>query len=140
MGAEYLRRGARWYHGLDFPNVINATSRVLLAIGCTRFSLSAVEMSKDRTLAETLPKQIKETGRENTVISYLAIRGHVGWLPALKELDWRYMIYEGHQNDQELDVYLQQLNELVPARILARGRVSDANTTPRDSAIIARLD
>ena len=140
MGAEYLRRGASWYHGFDFPKVTPATQRVLLAIGCTRFSLSSVELSPTIQLADLLPAHIQSVEAKDMVISYLAIRGHVGWLPALKQLRWKYMLYEGHQTDEQMAGYMEDLNRLLSARVVATGTVADANSTPRFSAIIERLD
>lgn len=140
MGAEYLRREARWLHGWDMPEMVSAAEAVLLSTGCTRFSLTPGRLSGQSLLFDSLPAHIKDTDRQAGIVNYLAIRGHVGWMSALKGLPWRYMIYEGHQNDEDLDAHLPGLAALVPIRVLARGTVEDANTKRRDAAIIERLE
>lgn len=139
MGAEYLRRGAHWVHGWDMPYAIDGAYSTLMSIGCTRFSQTAGPFGPETRLFEQLPEHLKATRPEDGIVSYLAIRGHVNWLPGLRELPWRYMIYEGHQNDEELSVYLDQLQQLVPVRLVTSGSVSDALSASRDSAIIERL-
>jgi hypothetical protein len=140
MGAEHLRRGAAWLHGFDLPEVTMQTERILLAIGCTRFSLTPTVLGPDVDLLAALPDHIRRLPAEDLVVNYLAIREHVGWLPALKDLNWRYMVYEGHQRDKPLQHYISELNRMIPVRVVARGDVSDANTRRRDAAIIERLE
>jgi hypothetical protein len=138
MGAEYLRRGARWLHGWDQPQVVEAARRVLLSIGCTRFSLAGGRLDRDTDLAGSLPAHMKAVAGEDTVLSYLAIRGHIGWLPALARFPWRYMLYEGHQEDGALDGYLAELNAVVPVRLVEADRLSDGISAARDIALIER--
>lgn len=140
MGAEHLRRGAAWLHGFDMPDVIAQTERMLLATGCTRFSLTPMVLSPKADLQVALPHHISGLPRDNVVLNYLAVREHMGWLPALKGLNWRYMLYEGHQHDQPLETYVAEFNNMIPVRVAARGEVADANTRRRDAAIIERLD
>ncbi|ABS63526.1 hypothetical protein Plav_1911 [Parvibaculum lavamentivorans DS-1] len=139
MGAEYLRRGAAWVHGWDMPHVVDASHQTLLSIGCTRFSHTPAHLSDDLNLFESLPDHIKTIDRDDGVLNYLAIRGHVGWLRDIKNLPWRFMIYEGHQDDAPLEQYVAELNEWLPVRVVAHSSVFDANSTSRDSAIIQRI-
>lgn len=139
MGAEYLRRGARWLHGWDMPEVASASRKVLLAIGCTRFSHTSGRIGPDTALAHDLPEHLKGLAADDIIINYLAIRGHIGWLPALAAVPWRYMVYEGHQDDGVLDGYIEELNRIVPVRLLAQSQIADGVSTARDVAIIERL-
>jgi hypothetical protein len=139
MGAEYLRRGARWLHGWDQPEVVDAARKVLLSIGCTRFSLTGGSLAPDVDLFASLPHHVKDLASDDAIVSYLAVRGHIGWLPGLGKLAWRYMLYEGHQEDGALETYIAELNRLVPVRILTTDRVSDGVSSVRDIAIIERL-
>jgi hypothetical protein len=138
MGAEYLRRGARWLHGWDQPEVAAAARQVLLSIGCTRFSLTGAVLHPKTDLTAGLPEHLRTISNDSTILSYLAIRGHVGWLPGLERLPWRYMLYEGHQEDAELDTYLAELNTRMPVRLITTDRVSDGVSAPRDIALIER--
>jgi hypothetical protein len=140
MGAEYLRRGARWLQGWDLPHVVAAAEKVLLATGCTRFSLGGVHFSRLCDLTSGLPAHLQDVRPQDGIVNYLAVRGHVGWLEGLKALPWRYMIYEGHQDDTDLEGYVGELNLLCPVKLRAWERAADGNSRPRDVAIIERLE
>lgn len=137
MGAQYLKEGASWLHGFDMPKLIKHTEKVLLSVGCTKFSLSGSILSDQVSLIEQLPDFLKEN-LHNSVISYLAIRGHIGWIKELALIPWLFMIYEGHQEeDMEMSrQFIQQLNMLRPCSIVSEGWIADANSTPRYLAII----
>lgn len=139
MGAQYLKRGARWLHGWDMENVVPATERILNAIGCTRFSLTGGMLGSDVSLSKQLPPHLNYLSNEETVINYLAIRGHIGWLKALQDLPWSYMLYESHQEDGPLEGYIQELNKMVPVEIAAKGTIADGTSQKRDVAIIKRI-
>ena len=140
MSAEYLRRGAMWVHGWDYPEVIEAAEKVLLAVGCTRFSLTPMILGSDSPPLSTVPPHILGQGADRIVISYLAVRKHVGWLRALDAIPWRHMLYEGHEGDGPLEEYVSALEAIVPVDVLARGTVSDAMSPPRSIALLRRLD
>lgn len=139
MGAEYLRRGARWLHGWDMQEMVEAARNVLLSIGCTRFSLVGGEIEPDIDLVGQLPGHLSNLSNEDVVLSYLAIRGHIGWLSALGDLPWCWMLYEGHQDDGDLESYVAELNRRMPVQVVAAARVADAVSTSRDVAIIRRV-
>ena len=140
MGAEYLRRGARWVHGWDRDEVVTAARSVLLSIGCTRFSVKGVDLVPEVDLQGSLPHHLTDLCNDDAMISYLAIRGHVGWLPALGRLPWRTMFYEGHQQDGTLREHLETLNALVPIRVLAEATLVDGMSEPRQVAVLQRTE
>jgi hypothetical protein len=139
MGAEYLRRNARWVHGWDQPEVVKAAHKVLLSVGCTRFSLTGGRLHQETDLFPQLPDHLKTLNREDAVLSYLSVREHVGWLAGLSQLPWRYMLYEGHPDDRQIETYIAELNERIPVRLLTTDRVSDGLTGTCDIALIERL-
>jgi hypothetical protein len=139
MGAEYLRRGARWMHGWDRPEVVDAARKVLLSVGCTRFSLTGEMLTSDTDLLAQLPDHLKTIGSDNGILSYLSVRDHIGWLPGLAALPWRYMLYEGHQDDRQIETYIAELNARIPVRLLTTDRVSDGVVGTHDIALIERL-
>lgn len=139
MGAEYLRRGARWVHGWDQPDVVKAARQVLLSVGCTRFSLTGGRLNQETDLFSQLPEHLQTLSREDAVLSYLSVRDHVGWLAGLSRLPWRYMLYEGHPDDRQIETYIAELNEHIPVRLLTTDRVSDGLTGTCDIALIERL-
>jgi hypothetical protein len=108
--AEYLRRGARWCHGWDLPSTITHSNRVLGAIGCTRFSLYGRDLNAPGDLSADVG-----TVEPGCVLSYLAIRKHIGWHPSVATLPWTTMIYEGHQaeNEEKSLAFLHELGQKV---------------------------
>jgi hypothetical protein len=139
MGAEYLRRGVRWMHGWDRAEVADAARKVLLSVGCTRFSLTGGTLDPGTDLLAQLPDHLKATDNEGAILSYLSMRDHIGWLPGLAALPWRYMLYEGHPDDHQLETYLADLSSRIPVRLLTTDRVSDGVVGTHDIAIIERL-
>jgi hypothetical protein len=139
MGAEYLRRGARWVHGWDKPEVVAASNKVLLSIGCTRFSLTGGELSGAADLSEQLPHHLRTLEPRDAFLSYLAIRGHIGWLPALQHLPWQYMLYEGHQQDGNIEDDIAELNKFIPVRVLAKSWITGGLSSARAIGVVQRL-
>ena len=68
---------------------------------------------------------------EGCVISYLAVRGPLGWLNSLRTIP--HLIYEGHEDETEEDFnrHMGQLRALVPFRIAASGVYSDGDCDKR---------
>jgi hypothetical protein len=86
-----------------------------------------------------LPDHVKAVGNDGAILSYLSVRDHIGWLPSLAALPWRYMLYEGHQDDHQIETYIADLNSRIPVRLLTTDRVSDGVVGPHDIALIERL-
>lgn len=138
MLASYLRMGASWCHGWDMPHVVPHTERLLLATGCTRFSLTGALLESDRPLRDDLPAFVRDGGP--LVISYLAVRGHLGWLDALTTLPWTHMIYEGHEGEDEATTrgHIADLAKRVPCRLAALASYRDGDSDPRMVGIVVR--
>jgi hypothetical protein len=139
MLGQYLRFGARWCHGWDFEKVTPHTRRLLMAIGCTRFSLTSGPITHEQPVEENVPEFIR-AGLEGCVISYLAIRGHIGWIAALGCVRWEFMVYEGHENESAADFekFVSELQRLVSVRVARQQLYVDGDSKPRVLAIIAR--
>jgi hypothetical protein len=140
MAAEYLRAGAKWVHGWDRPATAVCAERVLLAIGCTRFSVTGCELDATRLLMLDLPPFLRSQ-LPGAVVSYLAVRGHLGWLAALKSMPWTAMIYEGHEGEDETAArrHLAELCSAAPAEVAGLRSHRDGNSTPRVLALVRRL-
>ena len=139
MMAQYLKLGALWCHGWDQEVVVPHTEKLLYALGCTRFSTTGGRITESIDLPGSLGSHLK-AHLNGCVISYLAIRGHINWLDALKEIPWAFMIYEGHEGEtteQSLN-YLQELKKSVSFRIAAQGEYADGDSEPRTVAIVIK--
>jgi len=138
MMAEYLKRGARWCHGWDTEAMTPHTEALLLALGCTRFSTTGALMELTRPLEEDLPS-FAQSLLPGCVVSYLAIRRHVGWLHSLSSVPWSFLIYEGHQYEDRdhLAEYVNHLREIVDVEVLNVGSYKEGFSNERVVAILA---
>jgi len=134
--AEYLKRGAKWCHGWDRPMIVYHAGGLLPALGCTRFSLTSGELHKERHLESDVADFIRND-LDGCVISYLAVRLHIGWLDSLKTIKWSYLIYEEHQGD-DFDSDMTEFSKLVDFEILEATQYSDGLSDNRTVAILRR--
>lgn len=139
MMAQYLKLGARWCHGWDRPHVVPHTEKLLLALGCTRFSTTGTDINQSRSLEADLPSFLRAS-LDGCAISYLAVRGHLGWLDAVVRIPWSFMIYEGHEGEtrQDFERDMEQLEKLTDCEVRAVEDYVDGDSEPRTVAILAR--
>lgn len=140
MMARYLGAGAAWCHGWDEAEVVKHSESILLALGCTRFSHSAGKIGRADSIADDLPGFLQPS-IAGSVISYLAVRRHIGWLKCLREMPWAVMIYEGHEGEDRLstDRILAEIVEWGNIEIACMDTHSDGDSTARISAILRRI-
>jgi hypothetical protein len=139
MMSEYLKSGAKWCHGWDRAFTTPHTERMLLALGCTRFSTTGTDITASRELTDDLPKHATSS-LDGCVISYLAVRGHLGWLDALKKIPWSFMIYEGHEGEtsKDFETYLDELRSLTNVELGPTNTYIDGDSEERTVAILLR--
>jgi hypothetical protein len=137
MMAEYLKRGAAWSHGWDTETITPHTDALLLALGCTRFSTTGAFIERTRRLEEDLPSFVKSL-LPGCVVSYLAIRLHLGWLEALAHIPWSFLIYEGHQYEtqEHFAAHINQLREFVDVEVVNVGSYKEGFSNERIVAIL----
>lgn len=137
MMGQYLKLGAKWCHGWDRPLVISNTERMLLALGCTRFSTTGTELTPTHSLAQDLPLHARSS-LSGCAISYLAVRGHLDWLADLGRLPWSFMIYEGHEGEtlDDLKEHLKDLAKLTDVTLGPATSYVDGDSEERIVAII----
>jgi hypothetical protein len=139
MMAQYLKLGALWCHGWDQEAVVPHTEKLLSALGCTRFSTTGGVITQSIDLKSDLACYVKPH-LNGCVVSYLAVRGHINWLDALKEIPWAFMIYEGHEGEttEQSLRHLDEFNKTVSFRIAAQGEYADGDSEPRTVAILIK--
>jgi hypothetical protein len=140
MMGQYLRLGARWTHGWDRPHVTPHTEKLLLALGCTRFSTSGADITPAYDLLADIPAFLR-SDLDGCVVSYLAIRGHLGWLRSLDEIPWDFMIYEGHEGEtpEDFDRFLADLRKSNRIEVGAQTEYEDGDSEARTLAILLRI-
>jgi hypothetical protein len=140
MMALYLKMGARWAHGWDRKNVAPHTEKLLLALGCTRFSTTGTDITESYDLTKDIPSFLASR-LEGCVISYLAVRFHLGWLKALERIPWSFLIYEGHEGEtrEDFESYIKDFKQMVPVDVAAVEEYLDGDSDVRTIAILRRL-
>jgi hypothetical protein len=148
MMAEYLRLGVRWCHGWDREDVAPHAARLLLALGCTRFSMTGCNIAKPSPESQPKPSAMENDipefirpALDGCIVSYLAVRGTLGWLESLGRIPWSAMIYEGHEEESEKDFfrYLEGLKPMVQVKVGAISRYQDGDCGERIVAILTRV-
>ena len=139
MLAEALNDGALWGVGWDRPEVIQHTQRLLSALGYTRFSLIGTELSTKSPLEADVPSHL-QSHLDKSIVLYLAIRHHVGFIDDLANTAWQYLVYEGAENeaDENLQEIIHQLRGLVPCEVIASSEAYDGDTRCRPVVVFAR--
>ena len=74
------------------------------------------------------------------MISFLAVRGHVGWLKALGRIPWWFLIYEAHEGESQVDFdkHMDDFRKLVNFRVAASATYIDGDSDERIVAILVR--
>jgi len=140
MMGQYLRLGARWAHGWDRPYVTPHTEKLLLSLGCTRFSTSGADITPAYDLVPDIPSFLR-SGLDGCAVSYLAIRGHIGWLKSLDNIPWGFLIYEGHEGEtrEDFERFLHEFRKTNRFEIGAQAEYEDGDSEPRTLAILRKL-
>jgi hypothetical protein len=139
MMAQYLKLGAKWCHGWDHSHVTKYTDEILLALGCTRFSTSGTDIIQSQDLEGDLPPFLASS-LNGCIISYLAVRGHLGWLDALSRIPWSFLIYEGHEGESQEDFenHIVQLKRLTNCHLGGVSNYVDGDSEQRTVALLLR--
>lgn len=139
MIGQYLKLGAKWCHGWDRAHVTPHTERLLLALGCTRFSTTGGDISQAQPVEDNLPSFL-HSQLDGCVVSYLAVRAHLGWLDALSRLPWSFLIYEGHEGEttEHFQNDVQELKKRTDFEVGAVSEYIDGDSDPRTIAILIK--
>jgi hypothetical protein len=89
--AGYLKLGAAWCHGWAGAAVTEQTERLLLALGCTRFSLS--QWRRDRALEEQWPEFLTPM-LEGCIFSVSSDCSISDIKEEIREVPWAYIILQ----------------------------------------------
>ena len=139
MMGQYLKLGARWCHGWDRKHLTPHTERLLLALGCTRFSTTGTDIAINQPLEDDLPPFLRQY-LDGCAISYLAVRGHLGWLDGLARIPWKVLIYEGHEGEtrEDFEQYASEFGAATKFRIGHITSYVDGDSDERTLAILVR--
>ena len=132
--------GAAWAVGWDKPNVAAGAQKLLLSLGMTRFDIFGEGISSDTDFDSTLPENVKSSG--NSILFFLAMRKHIGFPDSVKELPFKYLVYEDHEGESQSDVkdYLKEVVDGWGLRIVDVTSYVDGDSKRERVVAILRRD
>lgn len=130
--------GARWVVGWDRPKVAQHTTKILLALGLTRFNIVSQEINPDTKFHLSLPENIDSNAP--TILFYLAMRKHIGFPDGVNQLPFQTMVYEGHEDETLEDTknYLQEILSKWKLKTVCMTTYRDGDSKARSLAILRR--
>ncbi len=139
MMAQALNEGAHWGVGWDLPPITKLGAELLSILSYTRAWFVGAELHKAYSLEADIPQHLVPYLNES-IVFYLSMRRHIGFIEGLRKLPWRYMIYEGHhyETGQHLEDVLSELQSFVPCTVVARTDVRDGASDPRPLLLLVR--
>jgi len=138
LGAA-LADGACWGLGWDLPPVVARGRDLLLSLGFSRFELIGAEMDANYRFLDDVPEHLRPR-LDGSLVLYLAIRHHIGFLRQLGEFRWRALVYEGGELEgvDRLGESLAGLRELCDFEVAAAVDFRDGEGRARPVAILVR--
>ena len=101
--------GAAWTVGWDRPIVAAAARRLLLSLGMTRFDIVGQEISPETDFCSALPLFVAPD--RDSILFFLSMRKHIGFPDGVKNIPFKYMVYEDHYGESLSNVknYLKEI-------------------------------
>jgi hypothetical protein len=139
MLAEALEAGAAWGLGWDLPEIAGIGRRLLAALGFTRFTLVDASLDGDYRLGQDVPAHLAAR-LDGSIVLYLAVRHHVGFVGDLGELPWAALVYEGSELEttEELEQTLAPLRATCDFEIATAFDHRDGEGRSRPLAVLVR--
>ena len=137
--AQSLVEGAAWGLGWDRTQVVNHAQRILWALGYTRFDLSGSDLSLHYPMQDDVPQRLHPL-LSDSVVFYLAMYNHIGFMKALGRVPWAALVYEGHEGDslEALPLRLAELQKVVGFSVVDAREYRDGDSGTRPIAILLR--
>lgn len=138
LGAA-LSSGAAFGVGWDLPEVTGPSEQILRALGFSRFELVGASLEDSYRLPDHVP-DIATPLLAGSVIFYLAIRHHVGFVAGLGDFGWHSLVYEGGEEETvaEIEGTLAPLRDQCDFEIASAIEYRDGEGRPRPLAILLR--
>jgi hypothetical protein len=138
MLAQTLARGAQQAYGWDLPEVALAGNMILQVLGAGRARLIGAEITEDHDFVSELPHAPSDD--KDNICFFLAAWQHVGIPKGVGDLPWKWLIYEGHQDDDSTTTkkVLEKICAKWRCEILESTSVRDGLSDARPLVLLAR--
>lgn len=139
MLAEALNDGAQWGLGWDKPQVVEQARPLLWTLGYTRFDMTGAVLTKSTPVAAQVPNHLSRL-LNRSIVFYLAIRHHLGFIDALEQIPWEAVVYEGspEENGEALETVIREFQGRVACKVVRGGRIEDGDTPSRPLLLFVR--
>lgn len=133
-----LCNGASWALGWDRPQVAAYASELQLSLGMSRFHMFGADLHANYDLAGDIPSHL-QPHLENSVVFYLSVHRHIGFVESLAQMPWRLLVFEGHQGEAVADLK-EKINAWLgcTTRIVGEGSWGDGDSLPRALIAVTR--
>jgi hypothetical protein len=133
-----LANGARWALGWDQPGVARAAESILLALGDTRFDIAGANLSPLHSLSQDVRSELLPM-LDESVVFYLSVHRHIGFVEELSAQTWRALVYEGHDGESVAEARHNVERLVGPGIALGSIRVAvDGDSGPRPYCVAVR--
>jgi hypothetical protein len=118
-----LSKNANWCIGLDTPKIAEVSRKYLYELGLLSFDVFGVDLKSDISY---LFDSIKFK-----VIFYMSIEGHIGFPDWLKSVKFEYILYEGHQDENIMQIKNKIKKSFLDVNIIAETITQDGDSRAR---------
>nr|MBC8367931.1 hypothetical protein [bacterium] len=129
---------AGYAYGWDLPEVAMGGELILQLLGAGRVNLMGAQITDRHNFLADLPHT--PNGNGDNLCLFLAAWQHVGIPRGVGELPWKWLIYEGHQDDDS-ETTREVLGKICHdwgCEVLESTTVRDGLSDPRPLVLLAR--
>jgi 2-polyprenyl-3-methyl-5-hydroxy-6-metoxy-1,4-benzoquinol methylase len=131
-----LADGAFWGIGWDRQDIARSADLLLSALGDTRYNIFGVNISEKTDFSSFIPSHLKN--KTDVILLFLAMRTHVGFPSGIRDLPFKYILYEGHQNETISDAknFIKEIEKTAGYSLLRISEYKDGDSGIRPIALL----
>ncbi len=127
-----LYRGANWAVGLDMPDVATTARKYMYKKGFSTFDILGVDLKSDSVLDHLPCKDFK-------FIFYMSIEGHIGFPKWLDDINFEYILYEGHEGENIEGITKKIISSRLDIKILDELKSQDGDSRSRPMLLCQKV-
>jgi len=134
-----LADGTLWGLGWDQPKVVEHAKRLNNLLGNTRLDFYSAKLSESYLLSKDIPRRFYPMLNQS-IIFYLAVWRHFGFMSELARLPWKALVFEGHDGDtfESLRESFQKVQLEWNCTIVAKSEIRDGDCGVRPIVVLLR--
>lgn len=134
-----LAEGALWGLGWDSSSVVIQAKRLNSVLGNTRVNFFGANLSESYCISRDIPERFNLL-LNNSIIFYLAVWKHFGFMSDLAKIPWKAIVFEGHDGDtfEKLSDKLLKIQSEWNCKITVKSEIRDGDCGTRPIAVFVR--